>query len=250
MTAAWLDPVRAALDESPVPFPMFFRDDDAGWDDAGLLGLLDVFGRYGVAADVAVIPNAVTPRLVRALCACAGAGSVRLLQHGFAHVNHEASGRKHEFGPSLGASEQQALLAQGQLLLQDAFGDLVQPVFTPPWNRCTEETADALVARGFTVLSRDHTAPRLDRDDLVEVPVTVDWFGHRKGIRWSRDELAHSLARNVRDGGQVGVMLHHAISDGVERAGIGELLALVSGHARARMSGILELATQGVSRAA
>lgn len=34
----------------------------------------------------------------------------------------------------------------------------VEPIFTPPWNRCTEQTAAALANLGFQVLSRDHTA--------------------------------------------------------------------------------------------
>jgi hypothetical protein len=57
------------------------------------------------------------------------------------------------------------------------------------------------------VLSRDTTAPPLGRAELREVPVTVDWFGHRTGRRWSRDELAERIAERIGGGGPVGIML-------------------------------------------
>ena len=53
----WLSPVVAALahhERRALPCPVFFRDDDAGWDDAALYALLDVFETSGVAVDVAV----------------------------------------------------------------------------------------------------------------------------------------------------------------------------------------------------
>ena len=37
----------------------------------------------------------------------------------------------------------------------------VDPIFTPPWNRCTQATADCLAMLGYRVLSRDATASRL-----------------------------------------------------------------------------------------
>jgi hypothetical protein len=55
-----------------------------------------------------------------------------------------------------------------QRLMRDAFGPHADAVFTPPWNRCEPAVADALVTLGFEVLSRDASAPRLDRPDLVE----------------------------------------------------------------------------------
>ena len=39
----WLAPVAAALDAAPAPVNVFFRDDDAGWDDGRLLELLGRF---------------------------------------------------------------------------------------------------------------------------------------------------------------------------------------------------------------
>ncbi|MBA2560158.1 MAG: hypothetical protein H0V07_09785 [Propionibacteriales bacterium] len=245
---SWLDPVRAALDadhprraDRPT-CDVFFRDDDAGWDDNRLRVLLDVFDHHRLVVDLAVIPIELTGSLVAELTARARAGLVRLHQHGYAHVNHEVVGRKCEFGPTRRACDQAADVAAGRRRMVDAFEDLVDPVFTPPWNRCEAETGDVLVAEGFQVLSRDVTAPRLDRPDLVEIPVTIDWYGHRKGVRWTRDELANRIAAGVAGGGPVGVMLHHAVTDDGELSAIEDLLRLFAANAGIRTTTIQDLA--------
>lgn len=211
----WLDPIRAALDASPYPCPVFFRDDDAGWADQRLFALLDVFDRYGVAVDVAAIPTELRPGLTAALTDRLVGSPLRVHQHGYAHANHESTERKHEFGPSRQVSAKAADIAAGRVLMREAFGELCDPIFTPPWNRCTPDIADALIAQGFGVLSRDSSAPPVQRPGLAEVPVTVDWFGHRKGAmdtgrtgrpdrrgrRRSRAARADAAPRSHRSGG-------------------------------------------------
>jgi peptidoglycan/xylan/chitin deacetylase (PgdA/CDA1 family) len=237
---SWLDPVRQALDEGPCT--VFFRDDDAGWGDERLWALLDLFDRRALPVDVAVIPAELRPALAAELAVRARAGGVHLHQHGYAHVNHEPVGRKCEFGPSRPYQAQAADIARGAEILGDAFGDLVEPIFTPPWNRCTAETADALADAGFAVLSRDSTATPLPAARIPQVPITVDWFGSRKGVRWTPLELAERLAAAVRTGGPVGIMLHHAVTDGGEFAAIGALLALLTTHPNTRAISLTALA--------
>ena len=242
MTAGWLRPVVEALDATGTPCPVFFRNDDAGWDMPQLDALLDVFDRHGTPIDLAVIPTEVTPQLARELGSRAAGSPVRLHQHGYAHTNHEPTGRKCEFGPDRSRADQQLDIGRGRERLIEAFGPHLDPVFTPPWNRCTDDTADALLANGIEVLSRDHTADRLDRHGLAEVPVTVDWFGRRKGVRWTRDELAGHLAGGIGSGPALGVMLHHALCDRSERRAIAELLDALHAHPAVRPTTILELA--------
>jgi len=129
-------------------------------------------------------------------------------------------------------------IGAGRHILTDAFGDLLDPVFTPPWNRCAPGTGTLLVAAGIEVLSRDITAPPIDQPGLAEVPITVDWFGHRRGVRLTREELGGRIADGVRSGGPVGVMLHHAITDHAELADVDALLALVADHPRAALTTI------------
>lgn len=222
----WLDPVRAALGARDRPFELFVRDDDGGWDDAALLALIDTCAEVDAVVDVAVIPNALHDGLAALLNDCVEAGVARVHQHGRAHTNHESEGRKCEFGAARSYSEQLSDIAGGQAKLRAAFGDRFDLVFTPPWNRCVEVTADALVACGIGVLSRDSTAVPFARDDLVEVPVTIDWMAKRDA-GWTPEQLGQRLAGGIATSEAVGLMLHHAVTDAAERGRIAEFLALV-----------------------
>jgi hypothetical protein len=150
---------------------------------------------------------------------------VAVHQHGLAHVNHEPNGRKHEFGPSRPADVQRADIEAGRKLLAERLGDAVEPIFTPPWNRCTRDTGVCLAELGFAVLSRESRAEPFGLPDLYELPVSLDW------CRLAPDAFAQRFAAATA---QVGVMFHHAEMDrdGMDRAD--QLLALVARHDRAR----------------
>jgi hypothetical protein len=231
----WLDPLRKTLDEAQRSVSFFFRDDDAGWEDARLLELLDVFADYNVPVDLAVIPKSISNSTSRQLRKILDERpeQVSVHQHGYAHVNHEETGRKCEFGNSRSSELQHADIAAGKALLNERLGPITESIFTPPWNRCTVSTAICLRLEGFTVLSRDITATQFATPGLSELPVSIDWFGHRKGVRLTPDEIGESLSKGAAAQAPVGVMLHHALVDDEERQRIGELLELVSSHSRA-----------------
>ena len=236
--SAWLDPLRAVLDVSPATF--FFRNDDAGLRDELLRRLLDVFDRHGAPIDLAVIPCALGAELAAELRSRDDLVGVH--QHGFAHVNHEPVGRKAEFGSSRDEAQQRHDIERGRSLLAELLGDAPEPIFTPPWNRCTDATAHALAVLGFRVLSRESRAAELDAAGLQELPVHVDWFAHRKGVRLTRAELGDRLAAATAGGGPVGVMLHHAVMDADDRRGVDELLGLLAARARlVNMAALVEM---------
>ena len=223
----WLEPVAGALGRRRTACPFFFRDDDAGWADDSLWALLDEFAAFDVTVDVAAIPTAVGRRGARELRARVADGVARVHQHGWSHANHEPTGRKCEFGPARSAADQSADVAAGRARLEDLFG-AIDPVFTPPWNRCSAATGEAVLAAGHRVLSRDESAGTLCRPGLTEVAVTVDWCASEDGVRASPDVLGRRLAAVVAAGGPVGVMLHHAVMDASERAAaLRPFLALV-----------------------
>ena len=224
------------MDEASGPISFFFRNDDVGWEDARLFDLLDVFAQYEVPIDLAVIPKSISRETAARLhkLVAERSGYVSVHQHGFAHVNHEQTGRKCEFGDSRSLELQHADIAAGKELLSDLLGPITDPIFTPPWNRCTAFTAACLQNEGFTLLSRDITAKQLDIADLMELPVSIDWFGHRKRVRLSPGEIGVSLSAAVTLQEPVGVMLHHALVDDEEREMIGELLKLLSSSSQVR----------------
>lgn len=198
---------------------VFFRDDDAGWADERLLVLVDRFAARGLPLDLAVIPLELSPGLAGTL----RARPVGLHQHGYAHVDHQREGRRCEFGSDRSRAQQEQDIAAGRERLQALLGDRLDPFFTPPWNRCTRETGEALVALGFAALSREHRAEPLGL--LPEVPVHVDV------ARLAPEELDARFAAHVVDGGPVGVMFHHAVMEPEDFARAEALLDLLAGHA-------------------
>jgi len=231
---SWLDPLRRTLDEASGSIRFFFRDDDAGWEDARLFELLDVFADSNVPIDLAVIPKSISNSTARELRKVLEErpNQVSAHQHGYAHVNHEQTGRKCEFGNSRSSALQQADIAAGKALLNERLGPITQSIFTPPWNRCTVSTAVCLRLEGFTLLSRDITATQFGMPGLSELPVSIDWFGLRKGVRLTPNEIGESLRKAASSQAPVGVMLHHALVDENDRQRIRELLELLSSHSQ------------------
>ena len=247
----WLEPLHDALDARSAPVWFFFRDDDAGWDDTALEALLDVFEPHGLPLDVAAIPLAATSRTVEVITArqTSGRNDLRVHQHGLAHVNHEAVGRKCEFGVSRSPDQQRDDLAAGRDVLRGLFGD-VPAIFTPPWNRCAPWTGEVLRDLGFAVLSRDVSAGRAGVPGLAELPISVDWFAKRKKVPLDRTARGELLAEMAGGPGPVGLMLHHQVMSAQDRTEVGELLALVDAHPEASAAHLDRLAQSLVPRPA
>jgi hypothetical protein len=244
--SAWLRPLREALDAAPEPVTIFFRDDDAGWRDDRLMALLDRFAERAVPIDLAAIPLDMAAPLAGALLERARSQPLGLHQHGYAHVSHETEGRKCEFGPARDATAQLADIGDGRRRLLELLGPSLQPMFTPPWNRCTADTGAALAELGIGVLSRDRTAVALDLDGLHELPVQVDWFANRKGVPLGREAVGEQLAARAGEPAPLGVMLHHAEMDTEDLTAMSELLDVICAHERARclsMAAVVEETT-------
>jgi hypothetical protein len=190
-----------------------------------LYPLVEVFVTCRAPIALAAIPTAVSARLAAVLRThlAAAAPMVSVHQHGFAHANHEPGGRKCEFGPSRSYARQRRDLAAGRERLQQAFGRELPPIFTPPWNRCTRDTADCLVDLGYRALSRDASAEGLGLAPLRELPVHLDWSG-RRGARAGAAHWGERIARAIVRGGTAGVMLHHAVMTADDRGMLRDLL--------------------------
>ncbi len=209
--------LREALDASG-PVEVFFRDDDAGWEDERLLELVARFAEHGLPVDLAVIPAELDHELAERL----RGSHAGLHQHGFAHTNHQVEGRKCEFGPARDKAAQRADIARGRTRLRDLLGERLDPFFTPPWNRCTRDTAEILAELGFALLSREHKAEPFGL--LPELPVHLDV------ARLTPAELDERFAARVREGGPVGVMFHHGVMEADDMVRASDLLAVLATH--------------------
>jgi hypothetical protein len=222
--AVWTEELRRELDSATAPRVFCFRDDDAGWADERLLALTDLFARYSLPLDVAVIPAALEVPLASRLLARAEADPrLSFHQHGRAHTNHEPSGRACEFGPARSARRQRADIAAGATRLAELLGE-TEPLFTPPWNRCTATTGRCLLELGFRALVRDASADPLGIEGLDELQVHVDW---------ARADAVRQLSAALLRPGPIGVMLHHELIGRGERERLEDLLRLLAPHPNA-----------------
>ncbi|NOT60192.1 MAG: hypothetical protein HOP19_08200, partial [Acidobacteria bacterium] len=129
--------------ERNQPLSCFLRNDDVASDEPKLRQLLALCAKNETPISLAIIPERLTSEAVRLLTnSC---GLIELHQHGWRHTNHETIGKKCEFGASRDYETQYADLAAGQARMNEAFGTSWFPAFTPPWNRCTATTAQALI---------------------------------------------------------------------------------------------------------
>ncbi len=241
----WLTPVKEALNQLPKPVKFFFRNDDAGWRNDRLFPFLGFFEKYDLPIDLAVIPKAVDDRFAERLKQIKMAAPLRigLHQHGFSHQNRELEGRKCEFGIFRDFNAQYEDIRAGREHLENLIGgDLLDPIFTPPWNRCTIDTANALLLSGFEALSRDETADPFDIPGLIELPIRIDWFRKRKGEPLSRKAFGEYLAEGIRRGKTAGLMFHHAIMDDEDLRCLDELLYLLAAHSYAKFYSMKSLA--------
>jgi hypothetical protein len=236
----WLGKICDVLDDVQRPTQFFFRDDDAGWRDDRLFSLLDIFERHRVPIDLAAIPLAVSASGAKEIRSRMSAEPklVRVHQHGYAHANHESSGKKCEFGLSRSRAEQKADIAAGQKQMLELFGSSVEKIFTPPWNRCTAYTAECLVEQGFEVLSRESEATLFGKAGLAEVPIDVDWFPVKRRERFTRDAWAGWVGAKIRAESRVGVMFHHAVMEAEDLMEAGPLLAMLASHPAVRFATI------------
>jgi hypothetical protein len=243
--SAWLEPLRQVLDTAPGQVELFFRDDDAGWADERLQALLALFERHATPLDLAVIPTALSSVLAHQLRARMRdtPSLLGVHQHGYAHSNHETNGRKCEFGPARARDRQRRDLAAGAALLREQFALRADPIFTPPWNRCSAATVECLVELGCRALSRDRGAAPLDLRGLCELPVDIDWC-KSAGSQAALPSLGRTLATSAASGRPAGVMLHHAVMTDAQLEPLGELLRLLSRHPASRCSLMRQLALE------
>jgi predicted glycosyltransferase len=248
-TPDWLIPVREALDSLDDPASLFFRNDDCGWSDDRLLLLLDIFADFGISVDLAAIPAALSSAFAQKLSRRMAAypERLRIHQHGYAHLNHEPEGKKCEFGPARDYLSQRSDIENGQRLLAELLGIAPDPIFTPPWNRCTAVTARCLAELGFQALSRDSHAARFEDSGVCELPIAMDWFAHRKQVRLDRMEWGKSLAAELENETAVGIMLHHAVMDAEEMQALAQLLSVLARHRNANCRTMQALAAEQIT---
>ncbi|MDX2032219.1 MAG: polysaccharide deacetylase family protein [Blastocatellia bacterium] len=195
---------------------LFFRDDDADEDEASLWELADLFLRHRLPLNLEVIPGRMEASTVINLLMRVRRSPelLELNQHGWRHINHETTGRKCEFGPSRSPEAQRADIAAGKARMDEAFGSRWHPVFTPPWNRCTDETLRILDQLGFEVFSRDCGKESVSGYRFREISTSLDLYRWKNGVEMRpAEEIVRELILQFDGPAPIGLLLHHKVMD-------------------------------------
>jgi hypothetical protein len=191
--------------------PVYFRADDIGVPGKKFERLMNLFSGSRTPLALAVVPAWLTPARWRALRAM-GRGADELWcwhQHGWRHVSHAVSGKKHEFGDGRRPGRIEDDLERGRARLRHVMGDDFFPGFTPPWNRCGREALALLLEKGFRFVSRSAGALPPAPEGLPDLSVNVDLHTRKEvlpGEGW--DRLFSEIRRGIALG-RCGVMIHH-----------------------------------------
>jgi len=225
---------------APRKASFWWRDDDAVAPSPALDRLL-ALGPQPIA--LAVIPAEMTRGLAGHLAGPPWVGKVDVLQHGYAHRNHEPPGaKKAELGAARPGVVIREELSRGARLLAAAFGAQALPVLVPPWNRIAEPLIDLLPAEGYRGLSTQGAQPpeadsrqRGIRQVNTHVDI-VDWRGGRQfiGVEAAIDlAVAHLAARRqgrVASGEPTGLLTHHLVLADAAFDFMAEFLARTGEH--------------------
>ncbi|MGD9015957.1 MAG: hypothetical protein PVH30_01145 [Desulfobacterales bacterium] len=213
---------------------VYFRADDVAVPGRRLASLMDLFIRHGTPLAMAVVPAWLTRPRWETIAAI-GRPSRHLWcwhQHGWRHHNHEPEGKKQEFGPSRLVGDLRRDVDRGRRRLQSIMGSDFFPVFTPPWNRCSDLTLDYLERSGYRAVSRSrHSLPPAPRG-IPDLFMGVDLHTRRDPTPqagWQR--LLAELFENLTQP-SCGIMIHHRLMNSAAFECLDQLLALIHRHGR------------------
>jgi len=242
-----LDALGAAIAARTQPVTVFFRDDDAGWANDQLSILCETMSEVGVDLDVAVIPAALDSSTAANIARLSRqfASILNFHQHGYSHINHQAEGRNCEFGSDRDIEQQRRDIGLGQRRLQDTLGTLIDPVFTPPWNRCTEDTCKVLAELDFRAISRIAGSVRIEHFGLADISVAIDWQKKRRGVPLTWSEFCQYAQHYLLNSDVVGVMLHHEHLTDSELSRLRRFIACLRDSGNVRFRSMLQVVDSG-----
>jgi peptidoglycan/xylan/chitin deacetylase (PgdA/CDA1 family) len=205
--------ITESLNKGPVNTPVciFFRADDIGVPGTQFERLAALFKRHKAPLSLAVTPAWLTSTRWSALLkTCRDTPSLWCWhQHGWRHKNHEKQLKKQEFGPSRTITDIENDLNKGRDRLATIMKRRFYPMFTPPWNRCSDVTLELLVRLGYHAVSRSQKAKPVTPATLPDIAVNVDLHTRRESRAkdgWKNlfDELGAALSDRF-----CGIMIHH-----------------------------------------
>ncbi|MFI5017857.1 MAG: polysaccharide deacetylase family protein [Dongiales bacterium] len=260
MTDAWQRLVGELDRWAPGTASFWWRDDDAVAPSPALERLLGL-GSQPIA--LAVIPAEMSPALAGFLAGPHFAGRVDVLQHGYAHRNHEPpEAKKAELGAARPSTAVLEELGRGARLLAAAFGTQALPVLVPPWNRIVEPVIDLLAGEGYRGLSTQGFQPPEAaswRRGILQVNThvdIVDWRGGRgfigreAAIEGTVGHLAARREGRAAAAEPTGLLTHHLVLEDAAFDFTAEFLARTAEHPAVQWRSARDIFAPGIGFAA
>jgi hypothetical protein len=208
---------------------LWWRDDDAGRYSAAFEHLLALAVMLDLPLCLAVVPAWLDePTRKRIL----QTPSVRVLQHGWAHIDHaDAEQKSIELGGCVETETCLASLDRGRDDLSGAFCDRSLPVLVPPWNRIADRVLGKLPENGFAAVSTFGKDSRGYEHGLAHVNTHVDVIDWHNGRRMKPlpdliaqvEALVASPTLNV-----LGILSHHREMSLDDMSRLGQLLGHIT----------------------
>jgi hypothetical protein len=219
----------------------WWRDDDAAEVTDALEKMFEISDSTETPLALAVIPARAGSRLRDRL---SRRPRVRVLQHGFAHHNHQPpKAKKSEFGAAREAGQAADELGRGFDLLSPWPSFL--PVFVPPWNRMERRFMAVLPKIGLTGISCFRARPaRFPQPGLFAVNSHIDiinsgpggrrFIGPGAALQAIIDHLSSRRLGRVDREEPSGILSHHLDHGGDSWAFLQQIIILIGNHPAAR----------------
>lgn len=229
---------------------LWWRDDDACVLTPQLEQLIAIADNAGVPVHLAVIPARLEEPATEFLLK---SPNTRILQHGFAHIDHAPKGEgSWELGDHRPLEAVEKELRQGFRILHAAFGDKFLPVLVPPWTRFSEKLHPILSQVGFKAFSAEGFRDKRKNANGVQTihahcdPVKWKQNARFKGVQRVAEDFASHLKK--RRLGQcdptesTGLCTHHMDHSAELWAFLPEFLQVTTSHPAVKWIGLeLEL---------
>ncbi len=242
--AAW-NRLGAELDRWPAATAtLWWRDDDAGAATPTFDRLLRLAAAHGTPLILAVVPAWLDEDVAAAIEA--GPTGLCVLQHGYAHRNHEppapdgGRGKPAELGATRPPDAALAELRTGWARLATLVPARLRPGLVPPWNRIAPAVRDRLPGAGYRMLSTfGPRAAALAAPGLRALNTHVDpiqWRNDKRfgGTAWTLDQVtAHLGARRAGRADATeptGLLTHHRDLTAAAWTALDEILAGLRAH--------------------
>jgi predicted deacetylase len=237
--------LSAELDRwPPKGATLWWRDDDAGGAAPAFDQLLALAEARGAPLALAVVPAWLEGSVAAAIRE--GPAGVRVVQHGYAHHNHEprppdgTRGKPAELGAARPPEAALAELAAGWARLAALVPGRLRPALVPPWNRIAPAIQAVLPTRGYRILSTFGPRPAAPAGQALRALNThvdpIQWRTGRRfgGAAWALDHItAHLAARRearVDPTEPTGLLTHHRDLTPPAWAWLDELLGRLQAH--------------------